>query len=164
MRHIHRTHLARAFTIRYWTVVTVVLGVPIVLIAAMEASRNGSPLAALMLPWMLVVGVAALVAWRWSAHRIEVTDDAVTERCHPLVWYRRRRSLDEITEVIPCPPERRRLEHGESALLVRCDRPQRDLVVTPANPRQFLDDLSAVDPSFERYRGRIIRRDTQAAN
>jgi hypothetical protein len=47
---------------------------------------------------------------------------------------------------------------------VRCDRPQRDLVVTPANPRQFLDDLGTADPSFERYRGRIIRRDTQAAN
>jgi hypothetical protein len=49
MRHIHRTQLARAFTIRYWTVVGAVLGVPVVLIAAVEASRNGSPLSALTL-------------------------------------------------------------------------------------------------------------------
>lgn len=164
MRHIHQTQVAPAFTIRYWTVVAVVLGVPIVLIAATEASRNGSPLAALALPWMLIVAVAGLIAWRWSAHRIEVTDDAVTEHFHPLIWYRRRRSLEEITEVVTCPPERRGLEHGESALLMRCKRPERDLVVAPANARQFLDDLRAADPSFERYLGRIVRREAHAAN
>jgi len=113
---------------------------------------------------MLVIGVAGLIAWRWSAHRIEVTTDAVTERCHPLILYPRQRRLDEIAEVVPCPPERRRLEHGPSALLLRCDQPHRDLVLTPANPQQFLDDLRAADPSFERYRGRIVRREVRAAH
>jgi hypothetical protein len=163
MRLIHQTHLSSQFTIRYWSVVAVVLGVPIVLIAAIEAGRGGSPLAGLALPWMLVVAVAGLIAWRWSAHRIEITEDAVTERCHPLVLYQRRRGLDEIAEVATCPPERRGLEHDASALLLRCARPHRDLVVAPANPQQFLDDLRAADPSFERYRGRIVRRGVGAA-
>lgn len=162
MRLVHQTHLSSTFALRYWSALAVVLGVPIVLISAIEAGRDGSPLAGLALPWMLVVAVAGLIAWRWSAHRIEVTEQAVTERCHPLILYQRRRGIDEITEVVVCPPERRGVEHGESALLLRCRRPERDLVVSPANPEQFLDDLRAADPSFERYRGRVVRRGVEA--
>jgi hypothetical protein len=164
LRLVHQTHLSWTFTLRYWAAVAAVLGVPIVLIAAIEAGRDGSPLAGLALPWMLVVAVAGLIAWRWSAHRIEVTEHAVIERCHPLIVYQRRRGIDEIAEVVVCPPERRGVEHDQSALLLRCRRPERDLVIAPANPQQFLDDLRAVDTSFERYRGRVIRRGVEAAS
>lgn len=158
MRKVHQTAIAPAFAIRYWGVVGVVLVAPMLLIATTVAGRNGSPLAALATPWVLVVTVAALLAWRWNAHRLEITADAVIERRHPLIWYVQRRTFDEITEVVMCPSDRRGLEHGESSLLLRCTRPERDLVIAPANADQFLNDLNAADPAFERYRGKVIRR------
>lgn len=164
MRHTHQTQLSRTFTIRYWAVVAVMLGGPLALIAALAAGAGSSPLGALVVPWVIAVGVAGLLAWRWSAHRLEVTTDAVVERRHPLIWYQRRRTFDEIVEVTACPPERRGVEHGESALLLRCEKSQRDLVVCPANTEQFLDDVHAADPTLERYRGRVVRRsDARAA-
>ena len=162
MRLVHQTHVSSAFTVRYWAVVGATLGVPIVLIAAIEAGREGGPMAGLALPGMLVVAVAGLISWRWSAQRVEGTGQAGTERRHPPLLHQPRRRFHQITEVVACPPERRGLEHGESALLLRCQRPERDLVIAPANPRQFLDDLCAADPSFERYRGRLARRRVDA--
>lgn len=158
MRKVHQTALTQAFAFRYWGVVGVVLVTPMLLIAASAAGRDVSPLAALATPWVLAVGTAALLLWRWRSHRLEVTTDAVIERRHPLIWYRRQRAFDEITEVVTCPPERRGLEHGESSLLLRCTRPERDLVIAPANANQFLDDLVAADPALTRYRGKVVRR------
>ena len=161
MGKVHQTAITQAFAIRYWGVVGFVLVTPMLLIAAGAAARNQSPLAALAAPWVLAVGAAALLKWRWNSHRLEVSSDAVIERRHPLIWYERRRAFDEITEAVTCPPERRGVEHGESSLLLRCTRPERDLVVAPANADQFLDDLAAADPTMERYRGKVVRRSTR---
>lgn len=159
MRRLHTTQLARPFVVRYWTAVGLVLALPLLLIAATVAGSGGSPLNAIALPWIVAVGAAALVMWRWRAHRIEITDDAVIERHHPLLLYQRRRDLAEITEVGPCPPERRGVAETDASLLLRCRRPNRDLAVTPANPDQLLDDLAAVDPRLRRFRGRVVRVD-----
>lgn len=158
MRKVHQTAITGVFAFRYWGVVGFMLAIPLLLIALSAAGQGQSPLAALAAPWVVAVCLVALLAWRWRAHRLEITDEAVIERRHPLIWYVRRRALDEITEVVTCPPERRGLEHGQTSLLVRCTRPERDMVIAPANPDQFLDDLMAVDPSMERYRGKVIRR------
>lgn len=157
MRRTHETDLAPPFAVRYWAAVVAVVGLPLLAIAAIAAGAGASPLSAIALPWVVAVGAGALVAWRWRTHQLEVTDDAVVERRHPLVLFTRRRAFDEITEVAPCPADRRGLEHRESALLVACTLPERDLVVAPANPQQFLDDLAAADPELTRYRGRLVR-------
>jgi hypothetical protein len=141
--------MTQAFAFRYWGVVGVVLVTPMLLIAA-SAAGDVSRLAALATPWVLAVGTAALLPLRWRSHRLEVTADAVIEGRHRLIWYQRRRAFDEITEVVTCPPERRGLEYGESSLLLRCTRPDRDLVIAPANANQFLDDLVAADPTLTR--------------
>jgi hypothetical protein len=158
MRRVHQTQFTQRFVLRYWGVVAALLGGSGVLIAATAASTGESPLGALALPWIVGVGVVALLVWRWSAHKLEVTGDAIIERRHPLIWYTRRRTLEEITEVVWCPPERRGLEHGEASLLLRCTRPERDMVIAPANADQFLDDLAAADPTLQRYRGKVVRR------
>lgn len=157
MRRTHQVDHAPRFTARYWAVVVAVLGVPMVAIAVLAASAGQSPLATIALPWVVAVGVGASIAWRWRAHRLEVTDDSVVERRHPLVLYTRRRDLDEIVDVAPCPADRLGVEHPPSALLLRCSAAERDLVVSPANPQQFLDDLSAADPTLTRYRTRVAR-------
>ncbi len=157
MRRTHETRRAPRFTLAYWAVIVAVLGLPTALLAAQAVATGTSPLAALALPSVIVVGVFALLLWRWNAHQLEVTDAAVIERRHPLLVYVRRRRLDEIVEVVECPADRRGVEHGPGALLLRCERPERDLVLAPANTEQFLEDLATVNDRFAQYRGRIAR-------
>lgn len=158
MRRIHHVNHSRAFTLRYWSVVALVL-IPPMLISLVIGFREDTGLQlALAIPVVVSIVVTSLLRWRWSTHHLEVTDTAVVERRHPILVYRRVRRIDEITEVMPCPPERLGLEHGETALLLRCVQSHRDLVVGPRDPNQFLDDLQAVEPRFARYRGRLMRQ------
>lgn len=158
MRRIHQTRKARGFTVVYWAVFFAVVGVPMAFMAAFANATGGFALLSLALPSMVAVLAFALLLWRWRAHQVEVTDDAVIERRNPLLVYTRRRGFDEIVEVGDCPPDRRGVEHGEGALLLRCRRRERDLVVEPVNAEQFLDDLIDADPTFARYRGRVTRQ------
>lgn len=157
MRRIHAARHSRAFTQRYWGVVALVLAVPTAISLRAGIEQDIGFQLSVAVPLGVSILVLALLWWRWSTHHMEVTDDAVVERRHPVLFYRRTRRLDEITEVTAAPPERREVEHDEGALLLRCDEPRRDLVLMPENPVQFLDDLQAVDPRLARYRGRLVR-------
>lgn len=157
MRRIHHVNHPRAFARRYWGVVALVLIPPILISLAMGLRDATGLQLAVAIPVVVSIVVASLLRWRWSTHHLEVTDTAIVERRHPILVYRRVRRLDEVSEVVPCPPERRALEHGETALLLRCAQAHRDLVVGPEDPQQFLDDLQAAEPRFTRYRGRLIR-------
>lgn len=157
MRRIHAARHARPFTQRYWGFIALVLTVPTLISLRAGMQEDVGLQLSVAIPLGVSILVLALLWWRWSTHHIEVTDDAVIERRHPVLVYRRTRRLDEIVEVAPAPPERRELEHDDGALLLRCDQPHRDLVIMPENPVQFLDDLQAVDPRFARYRGRLVR-------
>lgn len=157
MRRIHRVNHPRTFARRYWGAVALVL-IPPILVSLVIGLRDATGLQlAVAIPVVVSIVVASLLRWRWSTHHLEVTDTVVVERRHPILVYQRMRRIEEITEVVPCPPERRGLEHGETALLLRCAQAHRDLVVGPEDPQQFLDDLQTAEPRFARYRGRLVR-------
>lgn len=157
MRRIHAARHARPFTLRYWGTVALVLAVPTAISLRAGIDRDLGVQLAVVVPLAVSILVVGLLWWRWSTHHLEITGDAVVERRHPVLMYRRTRWFDEIVEVGPAPADRRGLEHDKGALLLACDHSRRDLVVMPENPVQFLDDLQAVDPRFARYRGRAVR-------